>query len=174
LKTRREFSDLINRSRYKFVAEVGVGWGGYSKFLLNNCPGIILYSIDPWTGAEFRPGSKEHVYDLLKVFGDRSKILDLTSKDAATQFKDNTFDFIYIDGDHCEAAVKLDLESWWPKLRIGGTLAGHDYSIGSVKTVVDDFAKMMNIKIQVTGMEPTYCSDFGEEAQCSSWWFEKY
>jgi len=38
-----------------------------------------------------------------------------------------TFDYIYIDGDHSYEGVKLDLELCWPLLEKGGILVLHDY-----------------------------------------------
>ena len=39
------------------------------------------------------------------------------------------FDFIYIDADHSYEACKLDLESYWPKLKQGGIMMGDDYTL---------------------------------------------
>ena len=45
----------------------------------------------------------------------------------ATGFVDESVDFIYVDALHDRVGVLRDLESWWPKLRSGGIMAGHDY-----------------------------------------------
>jgi len=37
------------------------------------------------------------------------------------------FDFIYVDARHDFKGVTLDLELYWPKLKVGGIIAGHDY-----------------------------------------------
>jgi predicted O-methyltransferase YrrM len=37
------------------------------------------------------------------------------------------FDTIYIDGDHTYEGVLQDIESWYPMLREGGVICGHDY-----------------------------------------------
>ncbi len=47
---------------------------------------------------------------------------------AAATFPREHFDFVYIDADHSYEAVKADIEAWWPKVRMGGVLAGHDYT----------------------------------------------
>ena len=46
----------------------------------------------------------------------------------ATFFPDRSLDLVFIDGDHSRDAVAADLAAWLPKVRPGGTLAGHDYS----------------------------------------------
>lgn len=50
-----------------------------------------------------------------------------TSARAARLFNDGTIDFCFIDGDHRYESVTADLRCWWPKIRPGGMLAGHDY-----------------------------------------------
>mmetsp|Transcript_30090 Transcript_30090/g.96274 ORF Transcript_30090/g.96274 Transcript_30090/m.96274 type:complete len:311 (+) Transcript_30090:31-963(+) len=37
------------------------------------------------------------------------------------------YDFIYLDGAHDYFNVKLEMYAYWPKVRPGGVLAGHDY-----------------------------------------------
>lgn len=46
----------------------------------------------------------------------------------ATRFPKNYFDFIYIDARHDYKGVLQDLRHWWPKLKAGGIMAGHDYT----------------------------------------------
>ena len=36
-------------------------------------------------------------------------------------------DFVFIDASHEADMVYLDCEAWWPKVKVGGVLAGHDY-----------------------------------------------
>jgi len=47
--------------------------------------------------------------------------------DCATLYPDQSFDFIYLDALHDRKGVLRDLHRWWPKLRPGGVMAGHDY-----------------------------------------------
>jgi len=46
---------------------------------------------------------------------------------APKHYEDESLDFVYIDADHTYEIVKKDIESWYPKVKIGGILAGHDY-----------------------------------------------
>lgn len=45
----------------------------------------------------------------------------------ASKFMDHTFDMVFIDACHEYESVRLDLEIWVPKLRVGGLICGHDY-----------------------------------------------
>eukprot|EP00758_Cryptobia_borreli_P017344 Tbor_TRINITY_DN6182_c4_g1::TRINITY_DN6182_c4_g1_i3::g.22011::m.22011 len=37
------------------------------------------------------------------------------------------FDYIYVDARHDYKGVLDDISQWWPKLKKGGIMAGHDY-----------------------------------------------
>lgn len=52
-----------------------------------------------------------------------------TSLRAARTFADGSLDFVYIDGNHTRESVLEDCRAWWPKIKPGGTLAGHDYDV---------------------------------------------
>jgi predicted O-methyltransferase YrrM len=41
-------------------------------------------------------------------------------------FADGSLDMVYIDACHRYDDVLSDLERWWPKVKPGGILAGHD------------------------------------------------
>jgi hypothetical protein len=58
---------------------------------------------------------------------------------AARTFKPESCDIIFIDGDHSENAVFSDIVAWWPKLKVGGRMAGHDYALESVKKAVWEY-----------------------------------
>jgi predicted O-methyltransferase YrrM len=62
----------------------------------------------------------------------------------SSRFPDNYFDWIYIDGNHLYEFVKQDLESYFPKIKSGGIVAGDDYGRSNrwdkdgVKRAVDE------------------------------------
>ena len=60
-------------------------------------------------------------------------------------------------------AVCADLAAWWPKIRPGGLLTGHDYDIyldttgeWGVRRAVDEFAEREHRKIEL-GFDETWC-----------------
>ena len=70
------------------------------------------------------------------------------SPEAADGFDDASLDFVEIDADHERGAVARDLEAWWPKLRSGGLMAGHDYTEvkhPGVKEAVDAFVARLGL-----------------------------
>ena len=70
--------------------------------------------------------------------------------EASKLFNKNYFDFVYIDAGHSYKEVKLDLETWFPKIKKNGFLTGDDYyepnkfsftyGYGVIKAV-DEFVK---------------------------------
>ncbi len=49
---------------------------------------------------------------------------------AAHLFQDESLDFVFVVGSHTLELVTKDLESWWPKIKRGGLITGHDYDEG--------------------------------------------
>jgi predicted O-methyltransferase YrrM len=79
-------------------------------------------------------------------------IIDKSSVIAAGQFADGSVDFAFIDADHDYESVRADLGAWWPKIKPGGILAGHDYGtcwVG-VTQAVDEFVLRSCLDFQLT------------------------
>jgi predicted O-methyltransferase YrrM len=61
----------------------------------------------------------------------RAELIEAYSVDAARQVTERGLtgqvDSVFIDGNHNTAEVMADCQAWWPLLREGGTLCGHDY-----------------------------------------------
>ncbi|MFA6501902.1 MAG: class I SAM-dependent methyltransferase [Parachlamydiales bacterium] len=60
----------------------------------------------------------------------------MKSEDAVKLFADESLDFIYIDGNHFYEFVKKDIQMWFPKIKINGWIAGHDFQIKEVVNAV--------------------------------------
>lgn len=137
--------------------EVGVRRAAFSSALLERWPGGSLTLVDPWgvnNPAYDEKDNHDHEGNYRATlaaaarFGSRMTVLRMTSLEAAPRIADASLDFVYIDGDHSYAAVRVDLEQWWPKLRTGGLLMGDDYTLESERRICFD-------KLQ------SLCGDFG-------------
>lgn len=138
MKNRYELPQyLIDNNCINTGIEIGSFEGTYSKYILENWPGH-LYLVDVWRKLDYteytdgsnKPNAKKiinNVFDNLSGFEDRSTIIRTTSEQAVSIFRDNFFDFIYIDANHKYKYVIIDLILWYPKLRPGGIMAGHDF-----------------------------------------------
>jgi hypothetical protein len=108
-------------------------------------------------------GSWEHqddptIKNLFKIFLENTKeyhnyfyIIPQPSEHSAGFFEDKTIDFVYIDASHDYESVKQDLNIWFTKIKVSGTIAGHDYGWESVKQAVDEFALNKNLTIKNYG-----------------------
>ena len=148
-------------------AEIGVWEGEFSQEILVKLTPKKLYLIDPW---KFMPEYKERWYgggiaksqadmdgiykSVKKLFADRKHVIlkRKPSSKAVRDFRNNYFDWVYIDGNHSYDHVKEDLELYLPKIKKGGYLAGDDYlspwgllNNYEVKRAVDNFARENNV-----------------------------
>ena len=152
--------------------EIGVQEGKFSKVILENSS-IYLYLLDAWRhfktdytdSANVRTST--HIKNMantaenLKQFDGRFTMIRDTSENGANLFKDEFFDFVYIDANHSYESCKRDLELWYPKVKKGGIISGHDYITMlpwiDVKRAVDDFFNSNNFKVETTDSEK-FCS----------------
>lgn len=69
--------------------------------------------------------------------------IEKPSVQAAQGFADNELEAVFIDGDHSYDGVRADIAAWAPKVRSGGIIAGHDYTLehfeGVVRAVTEAF-----------------------------------
>jgi hypothetical protein len=159
--------------------EIGVDKGLFSRNILDILEPKKLVLVDPFntlvdpiSKAEFYPlfehrtvystdASLMSVNDLMsdeitngKVVIDRN-----LSIDAVNNYKDKTFDFIYIDACHIYESVLWDIENYFPKLKKGGLLGGHDYvdyqAFGVIRAV-NEFCEKNGYEIIVLTDDSAY------------------
>lgn len=55
----------------------------------------------------------------------------------------DSVDFVFIDAEHTFESVARDLAAWWPRVRAGGLMAGHDYTdwFPGLRGAVDEFVR---------------------------------
>ncbi len=125
--------------------EIGVHDGEHALELMESLPIKKLYLIDPWLSYKDYDESvgnprkttnalnerMEVAKKIVKKWGDKVVFIRKFSNDAVDQFKDNSIDFVYIDGNHQYEFVKQDLENYYPKVKKGGIIGGDDYTSGS-------------------------------------------
>jgi len=142
-KYQKTIVDLLRNRPKKICAEVGVWKGDLVLLLLKTYPEIMkYYCIDLWKHyddftAILKPKGVmkncdfEQVYlnyiERTKKVKDRIINLRMTSKDASKKVADNSLDFIFIDANHATEYAKQDIQLWYPKVKKGGLMSGHDY-----------------------------------------------
>jgi hypothetical protein len=172
------------------AAELGVFRGEFSEANLNSWRGSHYVMVDLWNRSDCVSGNMSHCvygnnvsdsglaersFDKM-ITGMRMKrggsrfhnrdgsprfeMVQNSTTAAARLFDDESFDWIYLDATHTYTEAKRDLETWYPKVRIGGLVSGHDYQfmhqeIGAgytfgVKDAVDEFASRRNLRVHST------------------------
>lgn len=144
-------------------AEIGVYRGSLSRRLLARRD-LRLTMIDRWgpyREMERLPGDmvmehdetewhniKEAADVVTRFADDRRTIVQADSLAAARDIPDHSLDFVFIDAGHSYEECLDDILAWYPKLRPGGLLAGHDYSNDrfdwGVDRAVNEFVEMQN------------------------------
>jgi len=134
--------DLIMEMGKKFPIgkgiEIGTFKGEFSKKIVENWGGT-LYMVDVWKplpNEEYLDSSnhgnfEKQIYveamNNINGFEDRAIMIRASSEIASTIFEDYSLDFVYIDANHAYDYVVRDIELWFPKVKKGGYLCGHDY-----------------------------------------------
>ena len=156
---------VANNLKGKLIAaEVGVRAGNHAEAMLDKLDLKRMYLIDSYRpymdGGNFIETKQQmnwckEMLEKLDKYNDKTTILSLSSHDVSKIIPDDHFDYIYIDACHEYDLVKEDIEDWYPKIKIGGIIAGHDYmtSWPGVKIAVDEFANSNNYKL----IEPGGC-----------------
>ena len=117
------------------MVEIGFGLGETHQALLQGLDCLQLLSVD---ALPKRLAARHRAR-----FGNRSHFWHMDSALAAHRYPASC-DLLFLDGGHLYDTVRGDLWAWWPKLRRGGTLAGHDYNApnpGVVRAVNEFVAK---------------------------------
>lgn len=133
IMTRNDLIKLINSENPK-ILEVGVEYGGFTDTYFKE--NYEIHLVDMWTteGNDYyfsnRAGQVEEGYKkVLSKYSDKPnvKIIKMKSSEACSLYSDEYFDWIYIDADHSYNSVLEDIKNWFPKLKKGGLISGHDF-----------------------------------------------
>lgn len=83
------------------------------------------------------------------------RIIRQPSIEAARLYEPGSLDFVFIDAAHDYDNVRADIAAWWPKVTVGGDLAGDDALFKGVSRAIDEaFPQQYRIfKGNGTGMQ---------------------
>ena len=159
--------------------EVGVWDGRLSSYLLHMNTRLTLWMVDRWQAVEpahpYRQSGStmaqsddmtfQAIYSkackVAQRFADRAILCRGESVEMAGKVPDGSLDFAFIDADHSYDAVKQDLLAWFPKLKAGGLLCGHDWdhpkhpAKWGVRQAVEEFVADLPASVE-TGKNRTW------------------
>lgn len=138
--------------------EIG-SWRGRSSVymgveIINSGKDLKMICVDTWEGCVENKGHellennglyKDFQKNITPVEDIRPGTLlamRMTSIEASQYVDDKTLDFVFIDASHDYENVIADIRAWYPKVKEGGVIAGHDYPTwAGVKKAVDEYFK---------------------------------
>ena len=153
-------------------AEIGVFKGEYSQEILKRNPSE-LWLVDPWLEQpvavfpEYWSHPQRYDFDQLhkdvvKLFeqNPQVKIVRRKSFDAAQSFASESLDFVYIDAIHTFESCYMDMVSWFPKVKIGGWLCGHDFTgeFVGVRQAITAFCRITGQEVSLLTTETVWSS----------------
>jgi len=164
------YADVVRQSREgaTFV-EVGSWYGRSSAFMAveiaNSKKNIRFFCVDTWKGSPTEGYHQQEVLahggSIKQQFVSNMRGLSVVpvesdSANAADLFEDGSVDFVFIDASHEYQAVSRDISAWYPKVRDGGIIAGHDVGWEGLLGAVQERLPARSV-----------------EVRRSSWWHRK-
>lgn len=103
-----------------------------------------IYAVDTWKGSNEEAhtkllagmGGAEVLYSKFlnhirqANVADMVKPIRMSSVEASMQFENESLDVVFIDASHEYKDVLDDINHWYPKIKKGGIISGHDYVPG--------------------------------------------
>ena len=150
--TRDNLPDVYKRLGYKVGAEIGTRKGFYAMVMCKWHPDMFLYCVDPWLAYNYvKQQTQDIIYEEAKknLADYNVKIIRKASMDALADFKDDSLDFVFIDGNHTFDHAVMDIICWSKKVKHGGIVGVHDYMPGAwagVMPAVDGYTSSHDIR----------------------------
>ena len=133
---------IVSRFDDAVFVEIGTWKGASIKYLAQEVrdtgKNIRLYGVDTFKGTTGEPTQqmdeavlKDVLYEtyLKNIESVKAYVTTIIgdSHEVHKRFEERSLDVVFIDGDHSYEALLLDLAGWYPKVKQGGIIAGHDY-----------------------------------------------
>lgn len=148
------------------IVELGSALGGSAHYILNVAPHIgTIACFDPdWKPDVNRnitedwhsnmkdvfninaATSYEYAKQLLQPYP-QAKLYPLASPKECKWWS-TPIDMVFEDATHDAELLRANIEFWYPFVKKGGILAGHDYDMVSVSTEMNKIAKELNLKLE--------------------------
>lgn len=139
---RMVLADLLKREGTKTYVEVGCKGGETVGHILEQVRYITAFTVDPWTKMPARAaaegGESYDDWDFAAIEAEYEKNLGthkhrcrhfrMTSLEAAKQCEGMSYGAVFIDAAHDFDSVVEDIRAWYPLVKNGGLLIGHDYN----------------------------------------------
>jgi len=160
---RIDMLDWLHELGFKTGVEVGVASAHFSRWICKKNPQMKLYGVDPWVRYDgYTDYMLKSTYERMYKNALRTaeayanfEIIRKFSVHAVRQFKKESIDFVYIDGNHTKPYVEQDLKIWTPKIKKGGIVSGHDFTgrWPGLRKAVLDYTNKHKYQLYILGAE---------------------
>jgi len=150
--------DLLKDRTDIVGVEIGCKACVNATFLLETLHTLSLTGVDPyaeyldWDGKIYHSDEQfleKYALPLEERFGSRFTLCRHTSDDAVSLFEDESLDFVFVDGLHTYEQTLKDCINYYPKVKKGGIMCGHDYEvISGVTNAIREFSNLHNKDIK--------------------------
>jgi hypothetical protein len=176
-----EIVDRLKSLNHPRFAEIGVYQGANALAILGSLPTSTAILVDAWKPATERyrqsgdliparhqtdnewDGIYQGVLDALAEYNlsHRATVLRSNSIEASKTVSDSSLDLVFIDAEHSYEGCLEDIQAWFPKIKPGGWIGGHDYNIKRFSKW--GVAKAVNHYFSMKSLDVTTGHDF-------TWW----
>jgi len=129
--------DLPNDSK---IVEVGVANGDSAIYLAQQIhktgKKFKLYMVDNMDYGKYIQMKTIYENIIKSGLGEFIEVVPYESLKAVKLFNDGFLDFVYIDSSHEYEQTKKEIATWFPKVKDGGILSGHDFCAEEVNKAV--------------------------------------
>lgn len=141
---------LVSEANY---LEIG-SWVGESALMIGSFKFVkSITSIDQCSVIV------DEYYKNLRCLKKDVRHINKKSCDAVIDICDDSIDILYIDGGHTHDIVKRDLLDYYPKVKHGGVIGGHDYhdiNHPDVKLAVDEFCEEFGLNVDYKFIDSSF------------------
>lgn len=150
--------------------ELGVAGGSFSTRIVESGLFRKVFGVDTYDDYYHHIDEYREAISRVGLLSNYS-LLRMTFEEALPLFDDHFFNFIYVDGfAHTGQEGGQTLADWFPKLAVGGVMAGDDYHPDwpLVQWAVNDFVEAVGVELSVTELTETHSYN-----RYPSWFFVK-
>lgn len=151
-KGRVMLAELMGEVGLTNGVEIGTRSGGSAILWCKYNPNLILTCVDPWVKYYHERSQEKQDIVFKRAINNLSsynvKIRRIPSFEALKEFKDESIDFVHIDGNHRFDYCCSDIIFWSQKVKRGGLILIHDYCAfnqNGVMEAVNAYTRCHNI-----------------------------
>lgn len=182
IQFRTQFPELLKHLGLQGHAlECGIAEGRNAQVLIQSEQITKLYMIDAWTHLKqsgdggydqsWHDNNYKEMLERTEPFKEKRVILKGLSSEMIKQIPDDSLIFAYVDAHHSYEGCYQDLLNIYPKMKVGGVIAAHDFlnlSYG-VNRAVKDFVSQMFIPLK----DVHTTEENGDTSMVSCWFVRK-